>query len=368
MKRIAAGIVGVGVAGAAVALGVAAPRHGGGDRPAAVALTAGGAWTFSPTIGLADAGLVQAPLRSQLEWVVPGTFSNSNPADDMTGELLIRPTGGSLHQPDFQFVTPGYGGTNPDVDSALYAYGPPTGSGYFYPAYYFAPNGAGDATGSAGRIDGPFGTINLSSASSWLVHPADYTKPITYSDVLGIQPDGMVDWAAAKVPFNNVLALGPGGPGDWTLNPGGMTTVMYQDTPIWHLGDATYTAGSTTLDGTVYLNSAAGALGLYNEKFVTTDGALYYYSQGILGFDNMYYAPGAGGAVVDILKTPLGDMNLSALSWLFTPPDYSGADPADAIAVLSGMLTDPALSKTIDFGQSVADVEPAAADAAYAAT
>lgn len=327
-------------------------------------------WTFTPdNTDLEHVDLVQAPLRSQLEWVVPGTFSNGD--ETLTGELLIRPTGGTLYQPDFQFVTPGYGDlgdpnnviTHPD--SALYAYGSPTGSGYGVSAYYFAPNGAHDATGSAAQFnDTLFGNIHLDSGSSWLLHPADYTDAITYSDILGI--GGATHDGVTPVPFGDVLALGPGGSGDWTLTPGDMTPVMYQNMPIWHFGDASYIDGGTTLDGTVYLNSSPISLGLYNEEFVTTGGALYDYNQGWFGFDNMYYSPGDGGSVVDILKTPLGDWNMSWLSWLFTPPDYAGVSASDAAGVLSGMLGSSVLSGTIDFGQSVADASGSAADVAGA--
>src|SRR5699024_10941887 len=93
-------------------------------------------------------------------------------------------------------------------------------------------------------------------------------------------------------------------------------------------------------------------------------GAVYDETQGFLGIDNLYYAPGDGGSVTDILHTPVGDLNLSALSWLFTPPDYSGyvsADPGqfvnpdDLVNALAFGLGDPA--------QSAGDTAGSAADA-----
>lgn len=350
MKRAA---VAVAAAGAVAAgLGVAAAAGQTSTSHVSVANTSS-EWTFTPDDG-AVVDLVQSPARSQLAWEVPGSFSG-NTGDPVEGVLFIRPTGGALHQPDFQFDTP-----NSAADSAMYAYGSPTGSGYGVGAYFFSPHGTSDYTGSAGQFLTGGAGIHIGPGMSWLLGPAPYSDAITGTDALG------------KVNFaeQGVLGLGSGNNSlipSWTVgDTGDMHPVMYDNMPIWSWNDASFNGpDGETLIGTVYLNTTG--LTTYDEEFVTGD-ALYDVKQLGFGFTNMYYDPGDHGSVVDILKTPLGDWNMSWLSWLFTPPDYSGTSAGEASGVLQGLLENSALGDTFEFGQqTVADTASHAADAGSAA-
>lgn len=314
MKCIA---VGIAAAGAAAAAAFAASA------------TADSGWELS-SYDVNDAQLVQSPARTQLAWEIPATFTKGD--ETLSGTVFTRPTASG---PDDQFVVGDHG--------AIYAYGSQSGSGYGVPAMYYSPAEVGNPAGSAGQLMASSGAVHLNSGLSWLVEPADYAHPITSTAALD------------KVPFSDALSLRPGGSGEWTSHYGDMTGVTYQGVPVWSFQDASFSNGDTTLDGTVYLQSLPGRLGLYNEEFV--DGkAVYDYNQGFLGFDNMYFNPGDGGSVVDILKTPLGEMNLSGLAWLFAPPDYSALTGADNItaADLTDALKDSSLPSVIDFGDTVA--------------
>lgn len=313
-------------------------------------------WTFEPT-DLDAAELVQSPARSQLAWEVPGTFTNGT--DSFSGDLFIRPTGGSLMQPDFQFDIPNSGETDISPDSAMYAYGSPTGSGYFVGAYFFSPQGTSNITGSnAMFITDPANNtgIQTGSGGSWLLGPAPYSDAITGSEALG---------TFGTVGSDGSISVDAGSNGNWLIDPGtDENSVMYDNVPIWHWADATLAEGSgDPTDGQLFMNT--NGLSGYNLEFVGNNDSLYNFSQWGFGFTNMYFDPGDGSPVEDILKTPFGDMNLSWLSWAFTPADYSSS--TDGGSALADLLTNNAstLGDTFEFGQqTIADTASAVSSSA----
>lgn len=296
-------------------------------------------WLFTPDMD--DVTLVQSPQRSQLAWELPGSFSKGG--ETVSGDFIIRPTGGDLYQPDFQFDSP-----NTNRTSAMYAYGSQTGSGYGVADYFFSEHGLHDISVSGGRLlTGGAGI----SVPSWILGAADYSDAITWQEVLTGSPDGN------SLDFTNALNLGPGS--SWSSpvsDYGAMTPIMYDDQPMWHFSDVRFTdLSGDTLTGTAYLNSVAGALGLYNEEFVATSGATYALDEYGFGFSTWYYSPGNGSAATELLHTPLGNLNISDLSWLFTVPDYTGGTPDEATSVLHTLLDNSALVDAFAYGQSILD-------------
>lgn len=83
--------------------------------------------------------------------------------------------------------------------------------------------------------------------------------------------------------------------------------------PAWEL-PASFTSGTgTTLTGTDYITQSGGG---FTDEFATKDGAIFEQSQLFPGLTNLYYHPAGDGAVVDVMKTPFGNIDLSsAPSW-----------------------------------------------------
>lgn len=315
-----------------------------------------GDWIFNPD-GVAE--LVQSPARSQLAWEVAGTFHNQVTGEDITGDLFMRPTGGALMEPDYQFDTPGYG-PDGDIDSAMYAYGSPSGSGYFVGANFFSPQGVNslDFHGAAGQFLTGGDGIHVDQNLAWLLGPANYTNAITGQDALD------------KVDFANqgVLNFGTDDPTDsltgaWSVgDTGTATSALYNNVPIWEWDNASFTGpDDQTITGDIYMNTVG--LSGYDQEFLANNGDLYDVKQFGFGFTNLYYDP-TDGSAVDILKTPFGDMNMSWASWMFTPADY--ADSTSGTDALASILHDnvDTLSNTIQFGE---DTLAATVDSASAA-
>lgn len=321
------------ITGLTVAAGATAALY------AATATAHADQWT--PHYDVDTATLVQSPSRTQLAWAVPASFTDSG-GHTLSGIEYIRPSEGG---PNAEFVTD---------SGAVYALDKQFG-GLGMPTMYYAP-GPGNPAGSLGVIESGSGTVKLSSDLSWLVEPAVYTNAVTAADALG------------RVDFGNtgVLDLGGAGTspaGTWTPAYPQMTPVAGKDgLPVWSFDDTEFTGpGGKTLDGTVYLESPLTKVGLYDEEFVTKGGAVYDVSQWSKQIENLYYSAGAGGAAVDILKTPYGDWNLSSMSWLFTPPDYAGV----VTATPNALLDDADLSGALNLGGASSD--GAAADPGVAA-
>ncbi|MDD7811942.1 hypothetical protein PP713_05105 [Mycobacterium sp. CSUR Q5927] len=92
-------------------------------------------------------------------------------------------------------------------------------------------------------------------------------------------------------------------------------------TNTWAVG-STFVNDDTTLVGTTYLTPSTGGLNTLFIDEATKD--VYNQNQLGLGFTNLYYdADGDGKDVVDILKTPFGNINMSSMAWLFTPEDVT---------------------------------------------
>ena len=296
-------------------------------------------WTFTPD-NIDSAELIQSPARGQLAWDIPGDFSNGT--ESVQGDLILRPTGGSLQQPDFQFDTP----SNAAGD-AMYEYGSQTGSGYFVPVEGYFPHGVQglDLTGSAGDImTGGSGTL-LNQNETWLIGSANYTDPITGADAL----------TKVDFPGTDVLDLGTSdSTGVWdATSMGTQGSAMYDNLPIWEWTNATFTGpNDQTLTGDVYVNP--DGLSGYTEEFFANNGDMYSVTQYGFGYENTYFDPSNGGAAVDVLKTPFGDENLSWMASALAPPDY--ADSTSGTADLSSILSSNAdiLSSTFEFGQQAA--------------
>ncbi|NDJ91805.1 hypothetical protein [Mycolicibacter kumamotonensis] len=89
----------------------------------------------------------------------------------------------------------------------------------------------------------------------------------------------------------------------------------------WAVG-STFVNADTTLVGTTYLTPSTGGLNTLFIDEATKD--VYNQNQLGLGFTNLYYdAAGDGKDVVDILKTPFGNIDMSSMASLFAPADVS---------------------------------------------
>ncbi|HET9875252.1 MAG TPA: hypothetical protein VFQ37_05730 [Mycobacterium sp.] len=152
-------------------------------------------------------------------------------------------------------------------------------------------------------------------------------------------------------------------------------TVEYDENNVYDIGKGGYldTAqffnGSTTLlGGDIVTKSFLGGV---NDLFFADAGLdsagktlydVYDQSQIIPGLlTNLYYAP-AGGSIIDILKTPFGNFNISSLAFLFTPPsadsyigaleagDYTHVADPSALFAHGGIFSDAGLYSALDLG------------------
>lgn len=291
----------------------------------------------------AGAELVQSPARTQFAWEIPATFTKGDTT--VSGLDFIRDSDG---QANSVFIAD---------DGTYYATDhDPVPFPQWTPTIFYSPNGYDDLTGSNAKL----GDWVLGSGLSWMVRPADYTDPVAFSDALGGQ--------TVTAQMSSLLDLGTANSDSdvWTATLLSEDDVIgYQGLPMWS-GQVAFDPndGGDPITGTEYMWSPIGAVGSYNQELVTTAGAVYAYTPGFLGFDNLYYDPGNGSPVIDMMHTPLGNVDLSWLSWLFTPPDYS-----DAVAAAPDDAPFNAvdLIDALDFADSVApDAGDAAADAASA--
>lgn len=295
MKRI---ITGIALAGATLYT-----AGGAGAEPDASGIVIGDSdgWTYTYDFNAAE--LVQSPARSQFAWEVPATFTNDKTGEVLNGFDFWRDSDNQANSVFIDSDTGAYYATDHD----------PLPFPQWTPSIFFSPNGYDNLTGSNGKL----GDATVGQGLSWMLRPADYRDPVTFGDALD----------KSESNFGSVLNVGEstGASDTWTANLTGEHDVIgFMNLPMWS-GDVTYTdAAGQSISGTDYM-WAPFTLGTYDQEFVTDDGATYAYTPGILGFDNMYYDPGNGGDITDILKTPLGDVDLSWASWLFTPPDYSDA-------------------------------------------
>lgn len=141
---------------------------------------------------------------------------------------------------------------------------------------------------------------------------------------LGIVTGG----AAAAAFFGSATAHATGE--TWTpdYNVEGATLVQAPGSTslTWELpASFTGTGGASpvTLTGTDYVTPSSGG---FNDEFVTSTGAIYDQDQLGLGYTNLYYDPNPGSAtdkIVDVMKTPFGNVNISSLASYFTPADPS---------------------------------------------
>lgn len=98
--------------------------------------------------------------------------------------------------------------------------------------------------------------------------------------------------------------------------------------PVWELPASFTSSTGTTLTGTDYLTTAPGG---FNDDFVTNTGATYDQDQLLPGFTNLYYDPSADGTAVDVMKTPFGNIDLSAMASTFAPVDFETTSPATTV-------------------------------------
>ncbi|MBS9532821.1 hypothetical protein KIH27_04365 [Mycobacterium sp. M1] len=92
-----------------------------------------------------------------------------------------------------------------------------------------------------------------------------------------------------------------------------------QTSAAWELPDTSFTHGTgadaVTLTGTDYITKSAGG---FNDQFITNTGAMYEQDQLGGGFTNLFYDDGAGH-IVDTMKTPFGNVDLSSLGTSLLP-------------------------------------------------
>lgn len=351
MKKIAATL------GAAVAVaGAVTTAHAVSAQPD-VALTASedvlsgtaNGWAYSYDMG--DAELVLSPARAQLAWQIPATFTRGD--QTITGDDFWRPSDG---QSNSVFIANG--------DSDAYP------GGYFAtdhdplpfpqstPSIFFSPNGYDNLDGSNAML----GSWELGPGLSLITRPADYTDPVTFAAALD-----------KTVPeFSQLLNIATGNSASDTWEVSGVSehdVTGYASLPMWSgtvtFDDPSAAPGQQAITGTEYMWTPW--LNTYAQEFVATVGGhteTLADTPGPFGLDNLYYSPGDGGPAVDVLKTPFGDMDLSAIAGLFTPPDYAdapGASP-DSAPFNGGDLT-----AAFDFADSLSptasDTGASAADA-----
>jgi len=99
----------------------------------------------------------------------------------------------------------------------------------------------------------------------------------------------------------------------------------YQFGSAWELPAIFTSSTGTILTGTDYLTLAPGGL---NDEFVTEGGAVYDQNQLGGGFTNLYYDAGTGHAAVDMMKTPVGNIDLSWMASSFAPDFATSTFPA----------------------------------------
>lgn len=315
MKRIAVGIVAGGAAAAAFLTAASANATDSAETPSV---------TWTPNYTVDNAVILQGQNSLADTWQLPASFTSSEGTVLVGTDYVTRTLWGGIEN---QFHT---------TDGAVYAQDQ-LGLG-FTNLYYDAD---GDGKDVVDYLKTPFGTFNVSSMAS-VFAPEDVSKLTEASPLEALQNAGLY----------SALDLGLGedaGEGSWSpaYDIAGAQLLADKDpfSETWKL-DASFTRGDEMLMGTNYVTQSLFGGGI-NDQFVTDDGAIYAQNQLGLGFTNLYYNSGGDDAtVVDILKTPLGNVDLSSIASWFAPADFSDVDAASPLADLQ----DAGLYSALDLG------------------
>jgi hypothetical protein len=313
-----------------IVLGVAAGGAAAAFLTAATASADGTAVTWTPTYNVDTAEVLQAANSFTNTWAVTSIFTPSE-GDALAGITYLTPSTGGLNT---VFITDGG-----DVYSQNQL-------GLGFTNLYYNP--AGDDTAAVDIMKTPFGPIDISSMASMFA-PADVSTLDPASPLEALQNAGL--YSALN------LGLGADAPADPTWTPAyeidGAQLLIDNDpfSETWKL-DASFTnTDGDTLEGINYVTQSL--FGGINNQFVTTDGDVYAQNQLGLGFTNLYYdADGDGKDVVDIMKTPFGNFDISSMASLFAPTDFSEV----AAITPDADLADAGLYSALDLGLVTPDV------------
>ncbi len=316
----------------AIALGAVA-----GGAAVAAFLTAGAAnaeagtstmdWT--PVYDDAAAKLLQGP--DSLIWSVPSTFTPIE-GDTLEGDTYIT------HSPG------GFNTIFVDDNGDIYA------QNQLFPGFtnlYY--DEGGDGKDAVDFLKTPFGQIDLSSMAASFA-PADLSELPEASPLEALQSAGL--YSALNLGLDEVpdgLKWEP----DYDLAG---AQLLADDDPFsqtWKL-DASFTnTEGETITGTNYVTQSLFGGGIDNQ-FVTEDGAIYAQDQLGFGFTNLYYDPDTeDGDIVDILKTPFGNFDISWMASAFEPTDFADVEVANPLTDLA----DAGLYSALDLGLDL-DVTP----------
>ncbi|MEB3070767.1 hypothetical protein [[Mycobacterium] vasticus] len=311
MKSVALGVVAGGAVAAAFFTAAAANAE----------VTPTPAPTWAPNYSIDTAELLQGA-NSPTTWAVDSTFTK--------GSTVLEGT---------TYVTSSAGGFNTvfiDENKDVYNQNQ-LGMG-FTNLYY---DKGGDGKDVIDIIKTPFGNFDISSMASTFA-PADMSKLTEASPAELLKDAGL--YSALN------LGLDKNAPADvnWSPTYGAAQLLADKDpfSQTWRVEDTTFTRGGVELTGTNYLTQSLFGGGI-NNLFVTEAGDVYNQNQLGMGFTNLYYdADGDGKDVIDIMKTPFGNFDISSLASWFAPTDYSDAVAATPLAD----LTDAGLYSALDLG------------------
>jgi hypothetical protein len=137
---------------------------------------------------------------------------------------------------------------------------------------------------------------------------------------------------------------------DYGTDNAGLLQLTGSSALAWELPDTTFTASNgTVLTGTDWVTQtlfAGDHIYGYDNEFITNTGALYDQHQLAPDFTNVYYYdPSVSLSAVDLLQTPVGDINMSWAAPLFEPMDY--IEHATALSPLTD-LADAGLYSALD--------------------
>lgn len=297
MKLIALGIAAGGAAAAAVmAAGIANAAPGSDTAPPAPH------WT--PTYTTDDAQIVQGAGSFADTWRLPASFTDGQ--QTLTGTDYLTQSPGGFNN---EFIT----------NTAVYDQDQLGGG---LTNIYYATDGGKTVVDF---LKTPFGRIDMSSMA-WLFKPADVSNLTPASALPALENAGLY----SALNQGEGLAAGT----KWTPDYGNVNDaqILQSTNPFaetWKLSDVSFSHDGTPLTGTDYVTQSIFGGGI-NDEFVSGKD-IFDQNQMGLGFTNLY--TDVGGHITDTMKTPLGNIDLSWLSWLYTPTDFTDAQPvASAIA------------------------------------